>query len=260
MSLLGLTLRFDLLRVTIGGLAISLGSGLYVFDPGLKIAAFITFSVGVILAADGLITISSRRAVVHPRWSQDRILKALATAPETATVQILQTWFPEEDFIASLERLYLYHGRRFHLRVMLMNCEQEGVNDVLAARVKLRWIERSKAVVDIIQTRDGLLRLKRNVDNRLRQIALADGRFETIDVQIRFYDFMPFGPIYRIGEEVMFVGFYLNHTSSVFGPMIEVRKSKSPQLWQVLEWNLDSGWEASVPYHPPTDSEELSRG
>jgi hypothetical protein len=47
---------------------------------------------------------------------------------------------------------------------MLMNPSPLGVNDVLAARVKLWWIERTKAASDITQALDGLLRLKQEVD------------------------------------------------------------------------------------------------
>jgi len=78
-----------------------------------------------------------------------------------------------------------------------------------------------------------------------------------VDVQIRFYDFLPFGPIFRIGDGVMFVGFYLNHTSSVFGPMIEIRQKRSPELWRVLEYNLSEGWAASESYEPPNSAVDL---
>ena len=257
---MGITFRFNVIWVTIGGIIISLGPGLYGFDPKLKVIAFIVLGLGVVLTVTGLTEFSARSAIVHARWSQERILKALAKAPETATVRILQTWFPEEDFIDSLMGLYLNDGKRFHLRVMLMNCESQGVNDVLAARVKLRWIERSKAAADIIQTRDGLLRLKDNVDSFLRQLAQHEGRLETVDLEVKFYDFMPFGPIYRIGEDVMFVGFYLNHTSSVFGPMIEVRRKRSPLIWQIFEWNFNNGWDTAVAYYPPAETKELTSG
>ncbi len=197
----------------------------------------------------------------HVQWSQERLLKAMARAPEAAIVEILQTWIPEEDFIDRLRHLYIDDGKRFHLRVMLMNPEEEGPNDVLTARVKLRGIERSKAANDIAHSRDSLLRLKKDVDKKLSELARAGrGRAETMDLEIRLYDFMPFGPIYKIGEQVMFIGLYVNDTSSIFGPMIEIRQSRSPELWHDLERSLSNGWDASPTYVPPADDKELTRG
>ncbi|HEX9034365.1 MAG TPA: hypothetical protein VF834_21170 [Streptosporangiaceae bacterium] len=256
-----LSFRFNLLRVTLGGLGISAGPSLFVFDPGLRIAGVAIFAVGALLAVTGLIGLSPRRAIVHVEWSQKRLLKAMIRAPETATVEILQTWIPEEDFIDRLRHLYINSGKRFHLKVMLMNPAEDNVNDVLAARVKLRGIERSKAANDIAHTRDSLLRLKRDVDKKLAELARSGrGRAETMDIEIRLYDFMPFGPIYKIGDEVMFIGLYLNDTSSIFGPMIEVRKSRSSELWRDLERNLSNGWDASPTYVPPTEEKELRHG
>ena len=142
-----------------------------------------------------------------------------------------------------------------------MNPEEEGPNDVLTARVKLRGIERSKAANDIAHSRDSLLRLKKDVDKKLSELARAGrGRAETMDLEIRLYDFMPFGPIYKIGEQVMFIGLYVNDTSSIFGPMIEIRQSRSPELWHDLERSLSNGWDASPTYVPPADDKELTRG
>jgi hypothetical protein len=254
------SLKFNGVRFAVGGIVLSLGPTLLAFDQALKAAAAVIAAAGFVILLSGMFQISFRGAIVRARWSQERILKALSRAPVTACVQILQTWIPEEDFIDKLEHLYLHEDKRFHLRVMLMNCERDGVNDVLAARVKLRSIERSKAAVDIIETRDRLIRLKSDVDARLRQLALANGRSETVDMEIRFYDFMPFGPIYCIDDEVMFVGFYLSHASSLVGPMIEIRRKRSPQLWQIFERSLTNGWDAAVPNYPPAQEKEPARG
>jgi hypothetical protein len=260
-AMLALSFKFNILRVTVGGLGMSAGPSLFVFDPGLRIAAVVIFGLGVLLAITGLVALSPRRAIVHVRWSQERLRKAMRQAPETATVDLLQTWIPEEDFIDGLRHLYLNDGKRFHLRVLLMNPAEKGLNDVLAARIKLRGIERSKAANDIAHTRDSLLRLKRDIDRKLAELARAgQGRAETMDLEIRLYDFMPFGPIYKIGEQVMFIGLYLNDASSIFGPMIEIRKSRSPELWRDIERSLSSGWEASPTYVPPAGEKELTHG
>ena len=259
--MIALSFRFDILRITVGGLGMSAGSGLFVFDPGLRIASAAIFGLGLLLAVTGLVDLSPGRAIVHVEWSQKRLLQAMSSAAEAATLEILQTWIPEEDFIDRLRHFYINGNKRFHMKVLLMNPAEGGPNDVLAARVKLRGIERSKAAHDIAHTRDSLLRLKRDVDKKLAELARAgQGRAETMDIEIRLYDFMPFGPIYKIGDQVMFIGLFLNDTSSIFGPMIEVRRSRSPELWRDLERSLSNGWDASPTYVPPADDKELTRG
>lgn len=256
-----LSFRFNILRVTIGGLGMSAGPSLYALDSGLHVEAVVIFALGVLLAVTGLVALSPRQAIVHVEWSQKRLIKALGNAPEAAVVEILQTWIPEEDFIDRLRKLYIADGKRFHMKVLLMDPAEGNTNDVLSARVKLRGIDRSKASGDIAHTRDSLLRLKRDVDKKFDELAKAGrGRAERMDIEIRLYDFMPFGPIYKIGEDVIFFGLYLNDTSSIFGPMIEVRKARSPELWRDLERNLSNGWDASSTYVPPADDKQPTHG
>jgi hypothetical protein len=250
----GFSFRFELVRVTVGGVVMTLAAGLFEFASGTRYVAVALFCCGILLVVGGLVRFGKSRVIVHHEWSLQKILKELACAPERATVQILQTWFPEENFLTSLERLYLHEGKRFHLHVMLMNPEgdeADEVNDVLAARMKLRKISRAKAASDITTALDNLRRLKRNVDTSLRQVAVNGVHPESVDLQVRLYDFLPFGPIYKIDDEVMFVGLYLNHVSSVHGPMIEVRKKRCPDLWNLFEEDLSRGWADSTVYFPP---------
>ncbi len=242
--------RFEIARVTIGVAIITLAGVLFEFSPATRIIAIIMTCFGLPLAADGLVTFGRSKVVVHHQWSLQKLLRELAHAPERATIQILQTWFPEENFVTSLEHLYLQDGKRFHLQVMLVNPHTEGAIDVLAARVKLRKINRAKAAGDVTTALDNICRLKRNVDGALRRASVNGGHPDTVDLEVRLYDFLPFGPIYKIGDEVMFVGFYLNHASSVHGPMIEIRKKRCPDLWHVFEEDLNRGWIDSTPYFP----------
>lgn len=249
----GFSLRFEPVPVTVGGIVMTVAAGLFEFASGTRYVAAAFFCCGILLVAGGLVRFGKSRVIVHHEWSLQRVLKALARAPERATVQILQTWFPEENFLTSLERLYLHEGKRFHLHVMLMNPEGDGadqVNDVLAARVKLRKISQAKAASDVTTALNNLYQLKRSVDSSLRQVAGNGVHPESVDLQVRLYDFLPFGPIYKIGDEVMFVGLYLNHVSSVHGPMIEVRKKKCQDLWDLFEEDLSRGWADSTVYSP----------
>jgi hypothetical protein len=78
-----------------------------------RYVAVALFCRGRLLVVGGLVRFGKSRVIVHHEWSLQKILKELACAPERATVQILQTWFPEENFLTSLERLYLHEGTRF---------------------------------------------------------------------------------------------------------------------------------------------------
>jgi hypothetical protein len=239
--------------VTIGGILIPIGAGMFEFASNTRYVAAALFYCGILIAIGGLVRFGKSRAVVHHKWSLQKILKELGRAPERSTVQILQTWFPEEDFLTSLERLYVREGKRFHLRVLLMNPGAEAAddaNDVLAARVRLRKRSRTKAASDITTALESLYQLKRSVDSALRQGAQNGAQPETVDLQVRLYDFLPFGPIYKINDEVMFVGLYLNHVSSVEGPMIEVRKKNCPDLWNLFDDHLSRGWFAATAYPP----------
>jgi hypothetical protein len=242
--------RFEVVRVTIGGVIISLAGVLFELSPATRIIAIIMICLGLLLAGDGLVTFSRWKVTVHHQWSLEKVLRELARAPERASIEILQTWFPEENFVTSLERLYMHEGKRFRLQVMLVNPQDEGAIDVLAARVKVRQIDRAKAAQDVHMALDNICRLKRNVDSALRRSPGNDSRPDTVDLEVRLYDFLPFGPVYKIGDEVIFVGFYLNHASSVHGPMLEIRKSRCPDLWHEFEEDLKQGWTASTPYFP----------
>lgn len=246
----GFSFRFEIARVTIGVAIVTLAGVLFEFSPRTRTIVIIMVCLGLVLFADGLVTFSRSKVTVHHQWSLERVLKELARAPDRANVQILQTWFPEENFVTSLERLYLRDGKRFPLQVMLVNPADNGPADVLAARVKLRKINRAKAAGDVTTALDNICRLKVNVDSALARSCPNGGHPETVDLEVRLYDFLPFGPLYKIGDEVMYVGFYLNHASSVHGPMIEIRKKRCPDLWHVFEEDLNRGWADSAPYFP----------
>jgi hypothetical protein len=224
----------------------SVTSGLFGFLPGTRIIMAPFFLLGALLTTNGLVTLTKGGIIVRNEWSWPKVKRAMERAPETATVQILQTWFPEEDFFHCLKHLYRDVGKRFHLRIMLMNPNRQGVTDVLTARLKLRHIERAKAAREINQEIDHLCAFKKEIEETVFRAARSSGYSETVDLEIRLYDFLPFGPIYRIGEEVIFVGLYLNYTSSVAGPMLEIRKNRSPDLWRILEDEFDKGWDVST--------------
>jgi hypothetical protein len=251
----GFSFRFEIVRITIGVAVITVAGVLFEFLPVTRIIAIVMACCGLLLTADGLVKFSRSKVIVHHQWSEEKVLRELARAPESAVIQILQTWIPEEDFITSLEHLYLQGGKRFHLQVMLVNPQDSGAIDVLAARMKLRGDKnRAQAAEEVTAALDDICRLKRDVDSELRRSWKNGGRPDTVDLEVRLYDFLPFGPVYKIGDEVMFIGFYLNHVSSVRGPMIEIRKNRCPGLWHEFEKHLNKGWSDSTLYFPARTS------
>ncbi|GAB3984368.1 hypothetical protein [Plantactinospora veratri] len=191
---------------------------------------------------------------MHDRWDYGRIHKALEKAPEDAVIRIQQTWFPEENFVAALCGLYLQQHKRFALRVLLMDPGEklDPPPDLLAARVRLRGISATASAEKIRSTMADLVRLKQMVHDDQSGTPGSGRRVGEVDLEIRLYDFLPFGPIYQIGDEVMFVGFYVNHGTSSAGPMLEIRNNGRSTLWRQFTQNFDYGWRASqVRRHHP---------
>ena len=116
-----LSFRFQVVHVTIGGVIMTLAAGLFGFFPGTRIIAGICFAAGILVTVYGLVAFRKSGPVIHHQWSLRRVIRALESAPETATIQILQTWFPKENFVTSLERLYKVHNKRLRLRVMIID-------------------------------------------------------------------------------------------------------------------------------------------
>jgi hypothetical protein len=244
--------RFDAVRVTLGGALLSVGAGVTELVGDLRLVGGVLFVLGVVVTTAGLVRIAERRVVIHDQWSTRRVIEALKRAPPDATVRILQTWFPEEEFADCLCDLLVHEGKRFDLQVLLLRAHdaRSRKSDLLSARVRLRGTDRSKAIREIGETLDMLVNLKRSVDEVWRAQG-ADGRKpKVLDLEVRLYEFMPFGPIYQIGGDVMFVGFFLNYDTSAAGPMLEVRKADQHRIWRKFEQDFERGWRDAAPYFP----------
>ncbi|MCK4763857.1 MAG: DUF4147 domain-containing protein [Candidatus Aminicenantes bacterium] len=177
-----------------------------------------------------------------------QLYEALEKAPEHATIRIIQTWFPDiEDFIIHLVKLLTAkNGKQFRLEILLMNNkkysneEQTECLDILDARVSHRIENRERAIGEIDESIKQLIKLKELVDENWEINKVG----KTLDLIIRKYHFLPFGPFYQIGDEVMFVGFYLNYCSSIHAPMIKIRRI-AREAWNRFKEHFDIGWEKS---------------
>ena len=84
----------------------SLSPELLLLAPIFRAIALLILLFGVFLMVSGLVRLSATKTVTHFRWAQDRILRSLRRAPETAGAPILQTWFPEEDSADGTDGFY----------------------------------------------------------------------------------------------------------------------------------------------------------
>jgi hypothetical protein len=241
-----------------GAALLSVSAGVARIFPKLALPSLILFVAGMIVLAGGVFVLQSKPVMVHPEWSYDIICGEMRKAPSDATIRIMQTWFPYEKFIPTLRDMYLDHGKTFEVDVLLMDPGPDRANpsELLASRVMLRGISTADAVKEVEFTRDSLIRMKHEVELSRNKVNSRSRRSQNVDLEIRFYNFMPFGPIYQIGEEVMFVGFFLNFGTSSEGSMIEVRNTKGNRLWRQLKKQFDDGWAAdtSRPAFPVTQA------
>lgn len=183
-----------------------------------------------------------------------QLYEALEKAPEDATIKIIQTWFPDaEDFIINLKKLLIEKNKRFKLEILLMNdkeCDNKNHFNILDARILLRFESRKLAIGKIEETIEQLKKLKELVDEKWKT------NDNNLSLEIRQYDFLPFGPFYQVGDEVIFIGFYLNHSSSIHAPMLKIHKT-AREAWNKFTEHFDIGWkDSSVVYPPPKTGDE----
>jgi hypothetical protein len=253
-----LSFRWSTSRAAIGGLLISIGGGLPPVLPHLAYVSFIggmLFVAGLVVIVTGMVSLGQQPVVVHRQWDTQRVVSSLKAAQPDATIRILQTWFPEEDFFDSLRDRFIKDKKRFALRVLLLDAEinPERTDDLLEKRVLLRGdFNRDKAIEEILTTIGRLVHLKKTVDEQWRRDATPGVRVQALDLEIRRYGFLPFGPIYQVGPDVMYVGFYLSYTTSLYAPMLEVRNTGDNELWEKFQQQLDKGWSdaGSTPFYP----------
>jgi hypothetical protein len=170
-----ISFRWNPGRAAVGGLLISVGSGIARYLGRFSLVGGMIFLAGLAAIASGLLAFSRQPVAVHEQWDAARIRSSLRKAPADATVRILQTWFPEEEFITSLRELFLHDGKRFDLRIILLLDADYGPGDredLLAARVRLREPNRDKGVEEILTTIASLVDMKTDVDKEWRQTAL----------------------------------------------------------------------------------------
>jgi class 3 adenylate cyclase len=176
---------------------------------------------------------------VRGRWPADRVQAAIRSAPDGTEVWILQTWFPDhEEFMAFLEREL--EEKLLKLRILLINPDkpEEGEPDVLAGRIAMRDETRDYAAIHVHAAVASLKSIKKRVDRIHRD------RGHELDLQIRFYSFAPFGPIFGIGRRELYAGVFLCDRSSATAFGVEMTDETSRE-WSVVRSHFETAWEAS---------------
>ena len=177
-------------------------------------------------------------------WDYDAVYEAMAKADPHSTISILQTSIPDATrLIAHLERLLINESKRFQVRIMLI--DYSNATELIAARMRLRLETPAHHIGEVQANIEQLVTMKGRVDSAWR---VARNR-ETLDLEIRLYNFLPFGSHYQIGNDVIFIGLFWNTTSSINGPMIKVTKNE-PTLWQPFEKQFSAGWDKSEKLYP----------
>ena len=228
-------------RLALGGGVMAISAGILNFGSefGLK-SIFLPggtclFVLGILLFLTGIIEFVHDFKMI-PKWDDKLIKDAIQSAPNNSTIRILQTWLPDKEYFCPiLERLLMESEKQFRLEVLLMNSDES--NNLLDARIKLRSETRNHAQHEIHATITRLAQMKQRVD------AVWEKKYSgaKLNLKIRSYEFMPFGPYYQIGKNKIFLGFYLNYDSSVHGPMLVISNSKS-EIWTSFEQNFVKGW------------------
>lgn len=189
----------------------------------------------------------------HAHWNMNVMLEALEAAPDGTTVSILQTWFPDREvFFPRLSQLLTRSSKSFKLRILLLDPASTGQEDtgLVAARVMTRAdLNRAEALDEIGASIASLGRMRRAVEGSWQE---QDRRNPVLDIRLKLYRFMPFGPLYRFSHRDldtgdrwgrMYAGFYVNYGSGFSGPMMELADRPSNSVWLPLSEQFDHGWE-----------------
>lgn len=244
-----LSVRRDPVILTVGGVVLGLGAGIRTFLPPEAFwwsgpLTAVMFVIGVGLEILGLVSITRAGAVMLDSWDSSRIYRAMSHADPSSTVSILQTSIPDvTKLMGEIERQLIDDGKHFKLRVLLLN--YKTASEVAKARVRLRRETAADHLHEIETNINELIAMKKRVDEAWAEP--RDGA--TVKLEIRLYDFLPFGSHYQVGQDVIYSGLFWNTTSSVNGPMIRVTGTRST-IWKTFEHQFEEGWRHAVAHFP----------
>lgn len=196
----------------------------------------IALAVGSLLV--GTASFLSGRMIVREKWSNERLYRTLEKADRDAEVRIINSYFPDLlEFIPFLRRLLVRKGKRFKLRILLMDPN----SDMVTARFALRRDSTEYATGQLRAQLEQILELEREVNESWAEA--RHGARETLDLKLKVYRSLMFGTLYEIGTGHLFVGLFLANESSTTGPMLELRDCEA-RPWRVFRSHFDAAWES----------------
>jgi hypothetical protein len=221
------------------------GGPLAIVVVGLSLIG-VNHYLGGLVALAGAVLFTATHPMFHrklrtlPKWDYSQIETALREAPPRSHIRILETWLPHVETLAPK---LIDKDKDFCLQVLLMDPgSPDATGDLLAARVEHRDdFDRPEARHNVLEALNVLLK---------RQKAVEVQSERTVDMKVRLYTFLPFGPLYDIGGR-MFVGLYPAHVASEDAPMLIVdRPAKPPDdpsltsegVWSLLDHHFKVGW------------------
>jgi hypothetical protein len=202
--------------------------------------------LGGLVALAGAVLFTATHPMFHrklrtlPKWDYSPIEAALRDAPPRSHIRILETWLPHVETLAP--RL-IDKDKDFCLQVLLIDPGSPVASgDLLEARVEHRDdFDRPEAWHNVLEAINVLLKRRKAVEVQSER---------TVDMKVRLYTFLPFGPLYDIGGR-MFVGLYPAHAASEDAPMLIVdppAKSsndlsiRGEGVWSLLDHHFKAGW------------------
>jgi hypothetical protein len=234
--------RLDRGKLPFIGLGIAAGSAALGFGAALDLPPAIPLLVAtacyLCAAALALSGVHLRTFSMHREWNAARVEKAIRAARDDVTIRLMQTWIPEREYLFPyLERLLVRENRRFKLEVLLVDPSQSDApaDDLVAARVRLRELTSERARADIVATIEDLFHMKSAVDQARR------GKHPDLDLTVKCHRVLPPGPIYQVGGERMFIGFYPPTRSSLHAPMLEIRREDC-DYWHTFQQAFEATW------------------
>jgi len=245
-------------RTIVGGLLFAFGA----FGPqlaevftgeGLQLrwAGIVVAAAGAIVTLSAFLEFSPSKGSVYDKWDQNLVNATLTKAPAQATINILQTSFPNAaELLPQLRELLLSRDKRFKIRLALANPFTAEGKAIIAARVRLRKQGPEEHRSEILDHIRQFEKLKQDVD-----ADWAGSRDNAkLNLEIKLYDHLPFGPQFHIGDDI-FVGFFVSNESSIVAPMVSFRKGGG-RGWQVFHDDFEAVWRSAAPHSTP---EELSK-
>lgn len=235
--------KISSIRLSIGSIIVAIACGVLAFGSKIGLQEFsLIFGIslflgGIIVSLAGIFKIIPRYKL-YDKWDDNFIRRVIEKAPQDATIRILQTWIPDKEILCPFLKELLKEDKKFNIELLLMDHQSDFL---LKSRTALRTEDHEHAEQQIKDTIKQFMLM----EDEVNKVWERKRNGAKVNFKIELYDFLPFGPIYQIGEEYLFIGFYINFASSATGPMLIIRNNES-KLWKLFNEHLVKACDTSM--------------